>query len=86
MPSQLTRVNVTLPADLVAELADAVGPRGKSAFIAEAVRECLERRKKRSLNAELREGYAARREEGAQLTQEFEAVDLEGWGDDDAPW
>ncbi|WP_300155953.1 hypothetical protein [Solidesulfovibrio sp.] len=86
MPSQVARVNVALPAGLVAELADAVGPRGKSVFIAEAVRDCLERREKRSLNAELQGGYAARRDEGAQLTQVFEAVDLKGWGDHNAPW
>lgn len=86
MPSQSTRVNITLPAELAAQLAEAVGPRGKSAFIAEAVQDFLDRRKREALTKELQEGYTANREERMAMVQEFEAVDLEEWDDDDATW
>jgi len=82
MPHASTRLNVTLPAQLVQDLDAAVGPRRKSAFIARAVAESLERLMRQRLRKELEEGYAAAREQGAGLAREFEAADLEGWDED----
>jgi metal-responsive CopG/Arc/MetJ family transcriptional regulator len=82
MPQALTRVNVTLPSDLLQELEAVVGPRKKSAFIAEAIEANLARLKKEMLLKELEAGYTATREEGLALCKEFEAADLEGWGEE----
>lgn len=82
MPQTTTRVNVTLPADLLQELETVVGPRKKSSFIAQAIEESLTRLKKELLLKKLEEGYAATREEGLALCKEFEAADLEGWDEE----
>ncbi len=42
-----TRAHIVLPEDLIAELDDLVGPRGRSEYIAEALREKLRREKLR---------------------------------------
>ncbi len=82
MPHTLTRVNVTLPTELLQELEAVIGPRKKSAFIAQAIVETLARLRKEMLLKELEEGYSATREEGLALCKEFEAADLEGWDED----
>ena len=73
------RLNITLPENLVQELEKAAGPRKKSLFIAEAVKERLKRLEKEVLEKELEQGYRASREQGLDLATEFEACDLEGW-------
>ena len=82
MPASHARVNVTLPAQLLMELDEAVGPRKKSSFIAQAVQESLERLKRSRLEQALEEGYKARREESQAMARQFEHADLEGWGED----
>ncbi|HEX5451816.1 MAG TPA: hypothetical protein VFW86_05450 [Candidatus Limnocylindrales bacterium] len=39
----MARTNLTLPAELIAEIDDYAGPRGRSAYVAEAVRVKLKR-------------------------------------------
>lgn len=78
-PQSLTRVNVTLPTQLVEDLEASVGSRGKSAFIAQAVRQMLEQLRRDTLARELEEGYAARAEEARDVSGDFRHADLEGW-------
>jgi len=79
MQSGPVRLNITLPENLVQELERAAGPRKKSLFIAQAVRERLERLEKQVLEKELERGYRASRKQSLDLATEFEASDLEGW-------
>ena len=46
-------------------------------FVLEAIREKVNREKKRNLKTVLAEGYRATRAEDLQITKEFEAADLE---------
>jgi hypothetical protein len=47
-----TRTHVVLPDDLVSELDDLVGPRGRSQYITEAIREKLLRERQRRVLSE----------------------------------
>jgi metal-responsive CopG/Arc/MetJ family transcriptional regulator len=76
-----TRMNITLPEDLVRELDAFTSPREKSRFIAETLRDRLNHLRREKLKRELDSGYRARAEEARSLAKEFENVDLEGWDD-----
>jgi predicted transcriptional regulator len=43
MPMTLARTNLTLPADLLAEVDELAGPRGRSRYVAEAVAQRVKR-------------------------------------------
>lgn len=75
------RLNITLPQELVNQLDKLAGPRGKSHFIAETLREKVERIKNEDLQKSLEEGYKAGKKESLSIAKEFESVDLEGWND-----
>ena len=51
----------------------------KSRFIAEALKERLERQKKEKLDKLLIEGYKATKEEDKKLNEEWEKITLENW-------
>ncbi len=72
----MKRLNITLPEDLALALD---GVSNKSRFIAQALREKLERDRKKMLEALLMEGYQATSEEDKELNQEWEEITLEGW-------
>ncbi len=57
------------------------GPRKRSRFIAEAVRQRIEEKEKKAIDKLLEEGYQAAAKENLTLTKEFESADLEGWDD-----
>ena len=73
------RLNITIPEDLSRQLDEFVGPRKKSRFIAETLRDRIEKMKEERLQQELEEGYKARRNESHALSREFEPIDVEGW-------
>jgi metal-responsive CopG/Arc/MetJ family transcriptional regulator len=75
----VVRLNVTLPDDLARKLDEIVKPKEKSHFIAETLRERIEKIEHEELQKALEEGYKARREEGQFIAKDFEAIDLEGW-------
>ena len=58
------RVNITLPLEIAQMLRNV---KNKSAFIAEAIRERIEREEKANLIRELSEGYKARKKEDKEL-------------------
>lgn len=73
------RLNITLPEDLVHQLERLVGPRKKSLFIAETLRQRIEKIQNEKMQKLLEEGYKARKAESLTIAKEFEPVDLEGW-------
>ena len=73
------RLNITIPEELASQLDQLVGPRNKSHFIAEALRQKIVEIQEQELNQILEEGYKARKQESLSLTKEFDAVDMEGW-------
>ena len=75
----VVRLNITLPKELAQQLDNAVAPKKKSSFIAEAVRDRLQEIQNERLSALLKKGYAATHVEAKELAQEFETADLEGW-------
>ncbi len=79
MNTDMVRMNITLPKELIAALNKVAGPRERSRFIMESVRERIAHYEKLELQRCLAEGYQATAKEGLAITKEFEEVDLEGW-------
>ncbi len=73
------RLNITLPEELARQLDNLAGTRKKSRFIAETLRQRIEKIQNEQLQTLLEEGYKAARQESLNITKEFEPVDLEGW-------
>jgi metal-responsive CopG/Arc/MetJ family transcriptional regulator len=81
MDTETVRLNITLPKDLVLAMNRVTGPRKRSRFVAEAVRQKIGQKEKEAMDKLLEEGYQASAKEGLTLTKEFESADLEGWDD-----
>ena len=75
----VVRMNLTLPEELVRQIDKLVEPKKKSQFIAEALRQRIEKIQHEKLQKILEEGYKVREKESQSLAKEFEYVDLEGW-------
>jgi len=75
------RLNVTLPKEIAEQLDNLAGTRKKSRFIAETLRQRIEKIQNEQLQTLLEEGYKAARQESLNITKEFEPVDLEGWAE-----
>ena len=75
----MVRMNITLPEDLARQLDKLVGPRKKSRFITETLKERVKKIEEDKLQKMLEEGYKTRKEESLSIAKEFEPVDLEGW-------
>ncbi len=67
----MIRLNITLPEELYKELKPIPN---KSRFIAETLRDRLERQKKEKLDKLLIEGYKATKEEDKKLNEEWENI------------
>ena len=74
-----TRVNFTLPEDVIRTLKSNVRERERSSFVAAALREKLAKLERDRLEAELIEGYQATAEEDREINAEWEAITLESW-------
>ncbi|MFQ6612741.1 MAG: hypothetical protein ACE5D2_06525 [Fidelibacterota bacterium] len=72
----MIRLNITLPDEIGKELE---GKPNKSRFIAEALREKIEWEKQKRLEQQLFEGYKATSNEDAELEDNWEKVEVEGW-------
>jgi metal-responsive CopG/Arc/MetJ family transcriptional regulator len=75
----VVRLNITIQEELARQLDELVGPRKKSHFIAEALKQRIEAIEEEELNAMLEEGYKARKRQSLSIAKEFEDVDMEGW-------
>lgn len=69
------RVNITLPSEIAEMLRNV---KNKSGFIAEAIRERIEREEKANLIRELSEGYRARKKEDNELALEWSTTSGDG--------
>jgi metal-responsive CopG/Arc/MetJ family transcriptional regulator len=72
----MTRLNITLPDDIAQKLAT---KRNKSRFIAEALKEKMERETKEQIERLLFEGYNATDKKNADVNTDWANTDLEGW-------
>jgi metal-responsive CopG/Arc/MetJ family transcriptional regulator len=79
MNTEIVRLNITMPKDLAQTLNRIVGPRKRSQFIVEAVKQKIDQKEKEELEKILEEGYQAAAKEGIAISKEFEVADLEGW-------
>jgi metal-responsive CopG/Arc/MetJ family transcriptional regulator len=75
----VVRMNIVSPEELARQLDKLVGPKKKSRFITETLKQRIEKIQHEELQKTLEEGYKARKEESHMLAKEFESVDLEGW-------
>lgn len=69
------RVNITLPMEIAQMLRNV---KNKSAFIAEAIRERIEKEEKANLIKELTEGYQTRRKEDNELALDWDITSGDG--------
>ncbi len=69
------RVNITLPLEIAELLKDV---KNKSSFIAEAIRERIEKERKAYLIRELAEGYKVRKIEDRELAKEWDMTSGDG--------
>ncbi len=79
MNTETVRLNITIPKDLAQALNRLAGPRKRSLFIVEAVKQRIEQQERDKLEKNLEEGYQAVAKENIAITKEFEVADLEGW-------
>ena len=75
----VVRMNITIPEDLAHKLNRLIGSRKKSQFIAEALKERIEKIQYKETQKALEEGYKVRKQESHSIAKEFESIDLEGW-------
>jgi metal-responsive CopG/Arc/MetJ family transcriptional regulator len=76
------RLNLKVPLDIVEEVEKLSGPRQRSKFIIDAIRERIAAIKREQLASLMKEGYLARSDEAIELAKEFEPLDMEGLGAD----
>jgi len=79
MGTEKVRLNITLPLSIIEELNLFSAPRKRSHFIAEAIKLRIGQLKEKKMESFLAEGDKATKNEGLEITQEFEAVDIENW-------
>ena len=72
----MRRLNITLPEEINEQIKNLPN---KSRFIAEALKEKLERIEREKLDRLLVEGYKATKEEDKGIDKEWEKITLEGW-------
>ena len=72
----MRRLNITLPEEINEQIKNLPN---KSRFIAEALKEKLERIEREKLDRFLVEGYEATKEEDKRIDKEWEKITLEGW-------
>jgi metal-responsive CopG/Arc/MetJ family transcriptional regulator len=75
----VVRMNIIIPEELAHQLDKLVGPKKKSRFIAETLKQRIEKIQREELQKTLEEGYKTRKEESHAIAKEFESSDLEEW-------
>lgn len=73
------RTTVQIDDELMARVRRLVPPRGFSQFVNEALAGRAAGLERTRLEAELREGYLATRDDRRALAEDWEPVDREGW-------
>jgi tRNA A-37 threonylcarbamoyl transferase component Bud32 len=75
----ITRLNITLPTEIVDDIKNLYGQRGLSLFLEEAAREKLDAVKKKAYKG-LIEGYQSTAEETKEVLKKFESAVTEKRG------
>lgn len=75
------RMNITLPAKTVAKLKKKVKPRNRSAVIAQALEEFLNKSERHDLLRSMVEGYKSRAQEGSDETELWDSTLGDGLDD-----
>jgi metal-responsive CopG/Arc/MetJ family transcriptional regulator len=73
------RTTVQLDQDLAERVRKLVPPRGLNRFINQAVEDRVKQLEREQLEARMKEGYLATREDRDELNQDWQDVDLEDW-------
>ena len=73
------KVDFTIPREVRDRLWRQVDAGRRSSFVAAAIREKLTRLEQENVRSALREGYAATREEDAEINAAWESATLETW-------
>lgn len=73
---QTQRINITLPSDLIRDMRTSIPPRGRSKFIAGAVKKELE--KKRNLKKDLIKSLKANRKLYEKVMKEWDSTVADG--------
>jgi len=79
MSTEMVRLNITLPLPISEELNRYSEPRKRSQFIAEAIKLRIVQLKKQKMEKLLTEGYQETKNEGLEIAQDFESIDVENW-------
>ena len=79
MSTETVRLNITLPASIAEELNRISAPRKRSHFIAEAIKLRINQLNDEKMRSLMIEGYGREKEQGLEITKEFEAADIENW-------
>jgi len=79
MSTEMVRLNITLPLSITKELNQYSEPRKRSQFISEAIKLRVAQLKKQEMEKLLTEGYQETKNEGLEITQDFESIDVENW-------
>jgi len=74
---QTQRINITLPRDVIRDLRRSIPERSRSKFIAEVIREKLNR--KRNLKKELIRSLEANRRLDEEMMKDWAVTEVEGW-------
>ena len=75
----MTRTTIYLDEMILARVRHFVPPRRLSQFVNELLQERIAQLEQAEIEAQMREGYLATRQERQELNQEWQIVDGEGW-------
>ena len=73
---RMIRLNITLPEEIIQLLKE---KKNKSRYIAEALKEKIEREEREKVERLMKEGYSASSKEDKELTGEWDKTDIEEW-------
>jgi metal-responsive CopG/Arc/MetJ family transcriptional regulator len=73
---RMIRLNITLPEEIIKLLEE---KKNKSRYIAEALKEKIEREEREKIEKLMKEGYSATAREDKELADEWEKTDIEEW-------
>jgi len=76
---QMTRTTIYLDDTLLARVRRYVPPRSLSQLVNELLAERIAQLEQAEIEAQMREGYLATRQERQELSNDWQAVDSEGW-------
>ena len=74
-----TRTTIDLDESLLPHVRRFVPPRGLSKFVNQLLVERVDELEQAEIEAQMREGYLATRQERQELNEEWQIVDGEGW-------